>query len=173
MSLDSQREAIISQQKVIAQSAQRLRQDYSSLPNKELERNRLAQQVVLRRAFYDRIQASLIDAEAAQAETVSSLVVASEPYTKVNLVERPATPMILIAGTLMGLIVGGGVIYLLDMLDGTIRTAEEIEGILEAQEVPLLGIIPAIKLRSHRSMPVLVSVRLCLSQAAMKDCSAG
>ncbi len=156
VSLDSQREAIISQQRVISESAQRLRQDYASLPNKELERNRLAQQVVLRRAFYDRIQAGLIDAEAAEAETVSSLVVASEPYTKVNMTERPATPMILLAGTLMGLIVGGGAIYLLDMLDGTTRTAEEIEGILEAQEVPLLGIIPAIKVRSLRSMPVLV-----------------
>lgn len=158
--LDSQREAIISQQRVIAQSAQRLRQDYSSLPNKELERNRLAQEVVLRRAFYDRLQASRIDAEAAEAETVSSLVVASAPYTKANVIERPAPPMILLAGTLMGLIVGGGVIYLLDMLDGTIRTAEEIENILAAQEVPLLGVIPAIKLRSlamsTRSMPVLI-----------------
>ncbi len=156
VSLDSQRAALISQQRVIAESAQRLRQDYSSLPNKELERNRLAQQVVLRRAFYDRIQAGLIDAEAAEAETVSSLVVASEPYTKTNVTERPAAPMILLAGTLMGLIVGGGVIYLLDMLDGTTRTAEEIEGILEAQEVPLLGTIPAIKMQSLRSMPVLI-----------------
>ncbi|MGB3790227.1 MAG: cobalamin biosynthesis protein CobQ [Phormidesmis sp.] len=156
VSLDSQREAIISQQKVISESAQRLRQDYASLPNKELERNRLAQQVVLRRAFYDRIQAGLIDAEAAEAETVSSLVVASAPYTKINVTERPAAPMILLAGTLMGLIVGGGVIYLLDMLDGTTRTTEEIEGILEDQEVPLLGIIPAIEIQSLRSMPVLI-----------------
>ncbi len=156
VSLDSQREAIISQQRVISESAQRLRQDYASLPNKELERNRLAQQVVLRRAFYDRIQAGLIDAEAAEAETVSSLVVASAPYTKINVTERPAAPMILLAGTLMGLIVGGGVIYLLDMLDGTTRTTEEIEGILEDQEVPLLGIIPAIEIQSLRSMPVLI-----------------
>ena len=160
VSLDSQRDALIGQQRVIAQSAQRLRQDYSSLPNKELERNRLAQEVVLRRAFYDRLQASRIDAEAAEAETVSSLVVASEPYTKANVTERPATLMILLAGTLMGVIVGGGVVYLLDMLDGTTRTAEEIEGVLEAQEVPLLGIIPAIEMRSLsmsiRSMPILI-----------------
>jgi capsular exopolysaccharide synthesis family protein len=160
VSLDTQRDALASQQRVIAQSEQRLRQDYASLPNKELERNRLAQEVVLRRAFYDRLQASRIDAEAAEAETVSSLVIASEPYTRTNVTERPATPMILFAGTLMGLIVGGGVIYLLDMLDGTTRTAEEIEGVLEAQEVPLLGIIPAIEMRSLsmslRSMPILV-----------------
>ncbi|MBE9064877.1 cobalamin biosynthesis protein CobQ, partial [cf. Phormidesmis sp. LEGE 11477] len=154
VSLDSQRDALLNQQRVIAQSEQRLRQDYASLPNKELERNRLAQQVVLRRAFYDRLQASLIDAEAAEAETVSSLVVASEPYAKVNVIDSPGKPMVLLAGALVGLVSGGGVIYLLDMLDGTIRTAEEIEGILEAQEVALLGTIPTMQMRSPHLMPI-------------------
>jgi len=44
----------------------------------------------------------------------------------------------------------------LDMLDSTIRTSEEIEGILEAQEVSLLGIIPAIKTQQVGAMPLLV-----------------
>ncbi|MGC1306148.1 MAG: cobalamin biosynthesis protein CobQ [Phormidesmis sp.] len=156
VSLDTQRDAILSQQGVIDQSARTLRQQYASLPNKQLERNRLEQQVGLRRALYDRLQASRVDAEAAQAETVSSLTVANPPFTVPNVQERPSPAIILLAGALTGLIVGGGVVYLLDMLDGTVRTAEELEGLLQAQEVPMLGIIPAMKTRSARAVPILV-----------------
>jgi capsular exopolysaccharide synthesis family protein len=156
VTLDTQRDALLNQQAVITQSARDLQQQYSRLPNKQLERNRLAQQVALRRALYDRLQASLVDAEAASAETVSSLSVAKPPYTQPNIQERPAPAIILLAGALTGLIVGGGVVYLLDMLDGTVRTAEELEEMLQAQEVPMLGLIPAMKTRSARAVPILL-----------------
>lgn len=156
VSLDTQRDAIISQQQVIDRSARDLRQQYSSLPNKQLERGRLAEQVGLRRELYSRLQGSLVDAEVAAAETVSSLSIARQPAWR----ERPndqAPPLIvLLSGTLLGLVVSGGVVYLLDMLDGTARTSEDLEGILQALEVPLLGLIPAMKTRSARSVPVLV-----------------
>ncbi|MEL7495616.1 MAG: cobalamin biosynthesis protein CobQ, partial [Cyanobacteria bacterium J06554_11] len=97
VALDSQRDAILSQQQVIGDSAQGLRQQYASLPNKQLERNRLAQQVALRRALYDRLQASRVDAEAAEAETVSSLSVANPPFTVESDSERPSPAMILLA----------------------------------------------------------------------------
>ncbi len=156
VTLDTQRNALLSQQQVLGQSAQSLRQQYADLPNKQLERNRLAQQVALRRALYDRLQASRVDAEAAAAETVSSLTVSSPPFTLPNEQDRPAPLVILLAGALTGLIAGGGVVYLLDMLDGTVRTAEELEDMLQAQEVPMLGIIPAMQTRSARAVPILV-----------------
>ena len=156
VTLQSQKEALLSQSQVILDSEQRLRQQYASLPNKQLERNRLANEVARRRAFYDRLQASRVDAEVAEAETVSSLTVASPPFTVLSEQERPSAPVILLAGALTGLIVAGGVVYLLDMLDGTVRTAEELEGMLQVQEVPMLGMIPAMKTRSARAVPVLV-----------------
>lgn len=154
--LDTQRKALISQQAVIQQSARDLQQQYSQLPNKQLERDRLANQAALRRALYDRLQASRVDAQAAEAETVSSLAVARPPLTIENAQDRPEPALILLAGALTGLIVGGGVVYLLDMLDGTVRTSEELEDLLQAQEVPVLGIIPAMKTRSSRAVPILV-----------------
>ncbi|WP_121968695.1 tyrosine-protein kinase domain-containing protein [Leptolyngbya sp. BC1307] len=156
VALDTQRDALLSQQQVLGQSAQALRQQYADLPNKQLERNRLEQQVALRRALYDRLQASRVDAEAAAAETVSSLTVSNPPFTVPNEQDRPAPIVILLAGALTGLIAGGGVVYLLDMLDGTVRTAEELEEMLQDQEVPMLGIIPAMKTRSARAVPILV-----------------
>ncbi|MEM9149429.1 MAG: cobalamin biosynthesis protein CobQ [Cyanobacteria bacterium P01_F01_bin.3] len=156
VNLDAQRDAIISQQQVIRDSAQVLRQQYSSLPNKQLERGRLAEQVGLRRELYSRLQGSLVDAEVAAAETVSSLSVASPPVTTVRKAEQAPPLVVLLSGALLGLVISGGVVYLLDMLDGTARTSEELEGILQEQEVPLLGVIPAMKTRSARSVPVLV-----------------
>lgn len=156
VALDTQREALQSQQDVIRRSEVDLTQQYSQLPNKQLERNRLAQQVALRRALFDQLQARRVDAAAAEAETVSSLVVATPPYTVENEQERPAPALILLAGGLLGLVVGGGVVYLLDMLDGTVRTSEELEDMLQGQEVPMLGLIPAMKTRSSRAVPVLV-----------------
>jgi capsular exopolysaccharide synthesis family protein len=153
--LDTQRDALISQQNVIQESARSLQQQYSQLPNKQLERNRLVYEASLKRSLYERLEASRVDAQAAEAETVSSLTIAKQPFTEPSVQERPAPGLILLAGALTGLIVGGGVVYLLDMLDGTVRTSEELEGILQAQEVPLLGMIPAMKTRSARAVPIL------------------
>lgn len=156
VSLDTQRDALLSQQQVIGESARTLRQQYASLPNKQLERDRLASQVALRRALYERVQASRVDAQAAEAETVSSLVVAKPPFTVTSGPERPSPLLVLLAGALTGLVVGGGVVYLLDLLDRTVRTAEELEAMLQAQEVPMLGMIPAMRTRSARAVPILV-----------------
>ncbi|MBE9077483.1 P-loop NTPase [Romeria aff. gracilis LEGE 07310] len=154
--LKNQRDAILQQQQVLAQSAQDLRQQYSSLPNKQLERDRLAQQVALRRALYDQIQASRIDAEAADAETVSSLTVATPPFVVREDPETANPILVLLAGGVVGLIVGGVVIFLLDALDGTVRTSEDLETIFYDQELPVLGIIPIIKTRPAKAAPVLL-----------------
>lgn len=156
VALDTQREALLSQQAVIRSSEQSLEQEYATLPNKQLERVRLANEVAQRRALYDQLRARQIDASVAQAETVSSLSVAVPPYTLEVPNEQAAPWVILLAGGLGGLVVGGGVVYLLDMLDGTIRTSEELEGLLQAQEVPVLGLIPAMKTLSAKAVPVLV-----------------
>ena len=156
VALDTQRDAILSQQQVISQSAGTLRQQYAGLPNKQLERNRLEYQVGLRRALYDRLQASRVDAEAAQAEIGSSLAVATPTFTREDTEERLPPIVVLLTGGIIGLVVAGGLVYLLDMLDGTVRTAEELEALLQDQDVPMLGVIPAMKTRSARAVPVLL-----------------
>lgn len=156
VALVTQRDALLSQQAVIRESEQALEQEYRTLPNKQLERVRLANEVARRRALSDQLQARLVDAQVAEAETVPSLSVAIPTYSLEAPNEQAAPWLILLAGGLGGLVVGGGVVYLLDMLDGTVRTSEELEGLLQAQEVPVLGMIPAMKTRSARAVPVLV-----------------
>ena len=155
VTLSAERAALASQQQVLSQADGQLRQQYSSLPNKQLERDRLAQQVALNQALYDQIQAKRIDAQAAEAETVSSLTVA-EPPTVVAQVEPPTNPIVVLAvGGLLGVVAAGAVAFLLDMLDSTTRTAEDIQGILSDQDVPVLGVVPSLEATSAQGWPIL------------------
>ncbi|MEM8806950.1 MAG: cobalamin biosynthesis protein CobQ [Cyanobacteria bacterium P01_G01_bin.38] len=156
VALQAQREALEQQQNLLRFYDQSLRQEYASLPNKQLDRDRLAQQVALKRALYDQILAKRVDAEAAEAETVSSLTAAKPPFTVKAEQDAPNPIVVLLAGSLIGLLVGGAVIFILDALDGTIRTAEDLEGLLKDQEIPILGTIPNIKMRPSKMAPILL-----------------
>ncbi|MEO1589823.1 MAG: cobalamin biosynthesis protein CobQ [Cyanobacteria bacterium J06632_22] len=154
--LDTQRKAILQQQRVLQQTAQQLTQQFAVLPNKQLERERLAYDVALKRSLYDQIQARIVDAEAAEAETVSSLDLVTPPATVTAEPETPNPVVVLLAGGLIGLVAGGGIIFLLDMLDGTIRTSDDLEGILREQDIPVLAAIPPIRMRPAKAAPILV-----------------
>ncbi len=76
VALQTQRETLQRQFLDLAQEQTRLQRDYALIPNKQLERSRLVQQVGLKKAVYDQMQAKLADARTAEAETVSTLVIA-------------------------------------------------------------------------------------------------
>lgn len=155
VTLSAERAALASQQQALNQADGQLRQQYSGLPNKQLERDRLAQQVALNQALYDQIQAKRIDAQAAEAETVSSLTVA-EPPTVVAQVELPPNPIVVLAvGGLLGVVAAGAVAFLLDLLDSTARTVEDIQSILTDQDVPMLGLVPSLGATSAQGWPIL------------------
>lgn len=156
VALQTEKDTLVRQNQVLAISEQGLRQRYSSLPNKQLQRERLAYQVGLKKALYDQIQARIVDAEAAEAETVSSLTVASPPTAVINEPEQPNPATVLLAGGLLGLVVGGGIIFLLDMLDGTIRTPEDLEKLLRELDMPILGAVPVIRTRPAKAAPILL-----------------
>ena len=154
--LSAERDAIQQQQQVLSQSEVDLRQQYSSLPNKQLERNRLAQQVALKQALYDQIQAKRIDAEAAAAETLSSLMVAEPPTTLLWHQGRLHPVAILMAGGLLGLGLAGAMVFLLDSADVTARTPDELQEIFDEQEVPLLAQIPTLTVVSNPQNSILL-----------------
>lgn len=148
ITLETQRETLLQQQQILLQAEDDLRQQYARLPNKQLERERIAQQVAQRRALYDQIQAKRIDAQAAEAETVPSLTI-YEPPTVSQIPQNAQNPIsIIIVGGVLGILAGGTVVFLLDALDATVRTHEELQTLLREQEVPLLGLIPTISARN-------------------------
>lgn len=137
----------------------KLRREYSQVPNKQLERSRLEQQVLLKKNLYDQVQAKLTDAKAAETETVSSLSVA-RPSAVLPDTRKPKNVFITLGvGGFLGLLVGAGVIFLLGSLEGTFKTREDIRDGLKQREVALLGEIPFIPLDSldKEAIPVVLS----------------
>ncbi len=137
----------------------RLRQEYSLVPNKQLERSRLEQDVALKKAVYDQMQAKLTDAKTAEAETIPSLSIARAPLAARDEKPPKNVPITLGVGALLGLLVGGGVVFLLGALEGTFKTREDIRDSLKQREVALLGELPLMPVDdlTQDAVPTLLS----------------
>ncbi len=144
VNLQTQRETLVQQANSLAESEQQLRQDYAQIPNKQLELARLEQQVALKRNFYDQIQSRLADAQLAAEETVGSLVPFQPPQTELVTDPERDILLILLGGSMVGLLVAAGLVLLLDSLDATFYTQQDLQLALRQREIPLLGLLPAL-----------------------------
>lgn len=142
VALQTQRDTLQKQLGDEIKQEARLRQEYSLIPNKQLERSRLEQDILLKKAVYDQMQVKLTDAKTAEAETVTSLSIARPPVVISDQKPLKNVPVTLGVGAILGLLVGGGVIFLLGALEGTFKTREDIRDNLKQREVALLGELP-------------------------------
>jgi capsular exopolysaccharide synthesis family protein len=155
--LNTQRDSLTRQLTIIGNSGGTLRSQLQNLPNKQLARVRLEDQLKLKKTLHDQMQAKLVDARTAEAETVSSLslgqlsVLPLEPTA-------PKNPLLLIiGGGIGGLVLGAGAIFLLDMLEGTFYTPEDLRESLKGQDVLVLGMLPNMPIQElHQSLPLLI-----------------
>ncbi|MEG3860805.1 GumC family protein [Microcoleus sp. herbarium12] len=144
IALQTQRDMVAQQLKGVEKTEQLLRQEHAKIPNKQLEQARLAQQVALKKALYDKMQSALVDAEAAVAETTGSLTIAQLPKTDDVESSKRGLPVMLAVGGFVGLLLGGGLIFLLGMLNGKFYSWEEVRAALVEKEVPVLGVLPEV-----------------------------
>ncbi|WP_414753865.1 GumC family protein [Anabaena sp. CCY 9910] len=160
VALQTQKETLQQQLAQQIRDEIRLRQEYSQIPNKQLERSRLEQAVGLKKAVYDQMQAKLTDAQTAEAETVSSFSIAQPPVVAADAKKPKSVPLTLGVGGFLGLIVGGGVIFLLGSLEGTLRTREAIRDSLKQRDVAMLGEIPVLPVDDlpPEALPVILSL---------------
>ncbi len=159
VNLQTQRDTLQQQLTTLQQAEGQLRQQYANIPNRQLQQSRLQQEVALKRTFYDQIQARLADVTLAEKETVGSLVVLQPVRTELSEAAGPSGTMILLVGGFVGLLVGGGLVLLLDSLDATFHTLQDLQTSLRQQEVPVLGLLPllpdrqALPERSRAALP--------------------
>ena len=158
LALETQKETLEQQLKATIKTGQELKQNYATIPNKQMEKQRLEQQVIYKKALYDQMQAKLVDAQAAEAETTSSLTI--EKPADAPDVEAPkaiSSALILAGGGLAGVLGGAVIIFVLGMLSGKFYTWEEIRGAFQDREVPLLGLVPNMPfLDEQQSLPLLL-----------------
>ena len=152
-----------SQQQLLATQKQleaELRVEYSQLPNKQIKQAELAQDVAITQTFYSEIQARLADVTLAEKETVGSLAIAQPAKVVTPTAKAPNPVVTMLAGSVIGVIVGGALIFFLDSADPTFRLASDIQKMLQDQEVPILGLLPDVPpdpVQPHR-LPVITEV---------------
>ncbi|WP_017714937.1 GumC family protein [Kamptonema formosum] len=161
MGFQTERERLQQQLQAAVQTEQELRREYASIPNKQLDRSRKEQQVLIKKTLYDKIQAALADAETADAETESSLTIPPQQPQIASLSKpNPSIVLILGGGGLVGAAVGGALIFLLSMLEGKFYTEEEVRSAFEEREVEVLGTLPAVMVLDAQPdlMPVMLQL---------------
>ncbi|MEB3826462.1 polysaccharide biosynthesis tyrosine autokinase [Phormidium sp. CCY1219] len=157
--LQTEKERLRQQLNLLVKRERELSEQFKTLPNKQKELARLAQQVQLHQGLYNKMQGALADAKAAEAETVSSLNVANEPYVSKNEVEGNSPIVVFILGGIVGILVGNAVIFVLSLLEGKCYTKEEVQNALQQQELRILGILPQVypfEFEEVRDLPVIV-----------------
>jgi capsular exopolysaccharide synthesis family protein len=164
--LTTQRDSLTRQLTIVGGSGVKLREQLQNLPNKQLARVRLEDQLKLKKILHDQMQAKLVDARTAEAETVSSLSLAQLSALPLEPV-APKNPLLLIiGGGIGGLILGAGIIFLLDMLEGTIYTPEDLQESLKNQDALVLGMLPNMPIQQlHQSIPLLTHGELLYGES--------
>lgn len=119
-----------------------LRQQTTQFPGLAADQARLMADVATLQRIYEDLQSQYQlarIAESVDTDVVRLLDLATIPYIPVSPNRRRAAML----AAVLGLVLGIGAAVLLDRLDDSVRSPEEIQ---EQMGVPVLGLIPAIKL---------------------------
>ncbi len=128
VTLQTQREGLMKQLESLVTQEQQLRSQYEKFPDKQLQQARLTQAVAFQRGIYENILNALVDAQAAEAETVGSLTVAQPPVAQPieQVFNRKNRTLILLVGAGLGTLAGLGTILLLAVIDDRLHSPQEL-----------------------------------------------
>ena len=156
VSLKTQRDGLSQQLQSVIKTEGELREQYEKFPDRQLQQARLVQAVEFQRIVYQNILTALVDAQAAEAETNSSLIIAQEPVSQKapNYRREKLDPrIVLAAGAGLGTLAGLGLILFLALIDDRLHTPQEIREALIEREVTPLGQLPWIALDYSQEEP--------------------
>jgi succinoglycan biosynthesis transport protein ExoP len=147
VTLQTQRQGLIKQLESLSKQERQLRSQYERFPDKQLQQARLIQSVEFQRGIYQNILNALVDAQAAEAETVGSLTVAQPPFAQqVNqVINRKNRLLILLAGAGLGTLGGLGTIFLMAVIDDRLHTPQELREALVSRDILVLAQLPIIR----------------------------
>ncbi len=158
VTLQTQREGLMKQLESLVTQEQQLRSQYEKFPDKQLQQARLTQAVAFQRGIYENILNALVDAQAAEAETVGSLTVAQPPVAQPieQVFNRKNRPLILLVGAGLGTLAGLGTILLLAVIDDRLHSPQELREALVSRDILLLGQLPIVRnLEGEEIEPIL------------------
>jgi Mrp family chromosome partitioning ATPase len=143
VTLQTQRDRLAQEFNILSRSEPELRQTYRDGTELKLELENRTREVARYREAFDQTDKQLAAIELKKAEVRSDWLTDSTPQIKDGSNWLFSRPAILVAGTLLGVLVAGTFVLLIDLLNGTILIPEEVQAILE-QRAPFLGVLPSI-----------------------------
>jgi capsular exopolysaccharide synthesis family protein len=154
--LTAQLQGLKTQEANILLSLHQLKKENQTIPEKALHLVRLQREVDLQATLYSQLktkhQETLIQ-ESGQVEEVSIVRPAVLPDSPFNI---PSKLIIVVTGTVMGLILGVVLAFGVEVFDTSMGTIEDVE---ESLQVPVLGIIPYLGKEDKTDKGVTESLR--------------
>ena len=114
-------------------------------PDRDLERQRLVQDVENNRTLYNSfLQQSTMSqiAEAFENAKVSGRFIVLEPATRPMAPAKPNRPVLILLSLIVGSVIGIGTVLLVEHHDESVKNAEEVESLLG---LPVLAAIPRVE----------------------------
>ena len=123
-------------------------------PDRELEQQRLTQDVENNRQLYNQfLQQTTITqiAEAFENAKVSGRFEVLEPATRPEAPSKPNRPVLIILSLLVGMVIGVGTVLLVEHQDESVKNAEEVESLLGLPVLAAVPLVPELE-RSRRTV---------------------
>lgn len=138
----SEHREVVETERQLEQMIAGLKQEAFELNKKEIDQRRLQREQENNERLYNLVLARLKDADLAvmlRSNNVRLLDAAVPPLDPI----KPRIPLVLALSLMLGLFGGVGLVYLVELLDNTIKDEEETERLLQ---IPVLGMLPALSI---------------------------
>lgn len=160
VNLQTQRERLAQELNILQKAEPELRRNYRDGTELKLDLEKRMKEVARDREAFDQTEKQLAAASLKKVETQSDWVTDGSPQVRDMSHWWLNRSVTLLAGGLLGVLVGGTAVLLLDLLRGRVLLPEEVQAILQ-QRVPFLGVLPSLpKAASKEVIPVLVEADL-------------
>jgi|GEM_PF-5851552 len=140
-SLRAQLDALQAKDAVLSEAIRQIEGEVAGVPQRELELEKLAREQKVEEGNYLFLAQKLEEARLTETSVGSQVQVVSAALVPARPV-KPSKTMNTLFGSLVGLCLGIGIAFGVELLDDTMRTRDDIEQTLG---IPVLGVVPSVK----------------------------
>lgn len=137
-SLKAAYDAALSQENEMKKRVEQLREEVLDLQKKGIQYNILKREAETNRGLYNNLLQRYKEVDIAGGSGTNNIFIA-DPAMAASAPSEPNIPRTLLFSLVLGLASGGGLAYLLEILDDRVRAPEELE---QVSGIPALGVIP-------------------------------
>lgn len=164
--LDAQYQEALETENRLRAAIEKEKREALEVNKKEIEYSRLTRERDNNRDLYDLVLKRQKEADLTEMLKVNNVRI-HEPARTPRSPIRPRTAVNMLAALVLGLVLGIGLALVVDFLDNTIKSQEQVERLLG---LPFLGILPVIKGDSRSGPPVRDHYIVANPRSSVAEC---